>query len=190
MPQAALWCQSTSRHVFFSNHCDCCLSFCAQLPLELMGFTLLQHQEKIYTSVEEQEKKPDYSKRSTRRNKQWQQRNGHPHSTTESAGRWWSLAGQLHCIFSCPFLCQFGILGQICFIYTSNVWHQRVIWIWVGEQRTDGQENCWKEKKVTSQQTPTHQCLYTTSCSCRSRSRHLHAQVQKVHSPKLLKRNI
>ena len=42
-----------------------------------------------------------------------------------------------HSILPCPFSCKFIIFFSIRFIYSCNLWHQWIVWIWITEQRAN-----------------------------------------------------
>jgi len=48
-----------------------------------------------------------------------------------------SIRAQLRSILSGPFSCSSFVLGTISLVECCNVWHKRIIWIWVRKHRAD-----------------------------------------------------
>ena len=46
-----------------------------------------------------------------------------------------------HSVLSSPFLGSFNVLGLVLLEEVSNFWNKRIIWVWVIEKRTDGEQH-------------------------------------------------
>jgi len=48
-----------------------------------------------------------------------------------------------HGILSSPLSGSSLVFWLVSLVDLSDLWHQRIIWVWIGQQRTDGQEDLW-----------------------------------------------
>ena len=53
-----------------------------------------------------------------------------------------------HGILLSPAPCSGLILGPVCLVHMSNFWHQGVIWVWVRQEGTNGEQHL-KNQKIT-----------------------------------------
>ena len=57
----------------------------------------------------------------------------------------WSFKGS-HSVFSCPLSSGGFVLWLVSLVDVGDLWHQRIIWVWIGQEGRDGEEHLCNSK--------------------------------------------